>query len=71
MGYIEDVRSLLKKQDDVTYSDLLDTLLGLEREHAILKLKIQMGLSKDIKTLWKITALYDRIKIKVEKKLNE
>ena len=70
MGYIEDVRGLLKKED-VTYLDLLDTLLGLEREHAILKLKIQMGFSEDIRALWKITKLYDRIKIKIEKKLNE
>jgi len=70
MGYIEDVQSLLEKSD-VTYSDLLDTLLGLEREHAVIKLKIKMGFSEDIKTLWKIGKIADRIKLKLEKKLNE
>jgi len=70
MSYIEDVQSLLKNPD-ITYSDLLETLLSLEREHAIIKLKIQLGFSEDIKTVWKIAKLADRIKLKIEKKLSE
>jgi hypothetical protein len=70
MGYIEDVQFLLKKRN-TSYSDLLDTLLSLEREHAIIKLKIQMGFSEDIRSLWKIAKIADRIKLKIEKKLSE
>jgi len=70
MSYIEDIRSLLKKPN-TTYQDLLETLISLEREHAIIKLKIQLGFSEDIRTVWKIAKLADRIKLKIEKKLNE
>jgi len=70
MGYIEDVQLLLKNPN-TTYPDLLDTLLSLEREHAIIKLKIQMGFSEDIKSLWKIAKIADRIRQKIDKKLNE
>jgi hypothetical protein len=70
MSYIEDVQCLVKKSS-TTYLDLLEILLGLEREHHELKFKIKMGLSNDIKTLWKIAKLADRIKVKIEKKLNE
>jgi hypothetical protein len=70
MSYIEDVRSLLENPN-TTYPDLLETLLSLEREHAVIKIKIKMGFSEDIKSLWQIAKIADRIKLKLEKKLNE
>lgn len=74
MSGIDDVRALLRQQE-ITYPDLLRLLIKLEREHATTRLKIQTGLSgqaeRDMKTVWAIERLANRIQIKVEKKLNE
>jgi hypothetical protein len=77
MGYIEDVRYLLKNKN-ITYSDFLDVLINLEREHAtrIVYQKFGVsdsieGLTEDIKTLQKITKIADRLEKKIKKKLSE
>lgn len=77
MGYIEDVRALLKKSD-TTYLELLDLLIGLEREHAGRTVKIKLGvrsdieeLSQDMETIWKIGKIANRLRRKIEKKLSE
>ncbi len=77
MGYIEDIQSLLETKE-VDYIKFLDTLISLEREHATRIAKIKMGvkfdleeLSTDMETVWKISAIANRLRKKIEKKLNE
>jgi hypothetical protein len=77
MGYIEDVQTLLDAEE-VSYKDFLDTLISLEREHATRIAKIKMGvsysieeLSTDMTVVWKIGELANRLRIKIEKKLEE
>ena len=74
MNSIDDLRELLK-QKEVTYPDLLNILILLEREHATIYLKVQAGIigepEKNLRTAWAMARLADRIRIKVEKKLNE
>lgn len=75
MNSIDDLRSLLKKKEKITYPDLLEILLMLERESAITRVKIKAGLTaepkKDMKFVWASNRLADRIRIKIEKKLNK
>jgi len=80
MGYIEDVQALLaqSEQSEVTYLELLDLLINLEREHAGRRVKIKLGVKHDIeelcddmKTVWKIGEIAARLRLKIEKKLNE
>jgi hypothetical protein len=75
--YIQDIKSLLEKEE-VTYVEFLDELIKLERMHAVMILKIKMGLRNDIKgltaemeTIWKIGEIANRIRVKIKKKLNE
>jgi hypothetical protein len=77
MSYIEDVRALLRKKS-TTYPDLLNTLISLQREHAVRITKLNMGLRNDIeelteevKTLQQILKISNRLQQKLEKKLNE
>ena len=72
MSSIEDLKDMLKKEE-VSYPDLLDILIKLERVHATTRLKIQMGLafSPEMEIVWKISEVADRIRLKIEKKLNE
>lgn len=77
MGYIEDVRSLLKKPK-ITYPELLELLLNLEREQTTRLTKIALGVRNDIeencndmRTVWKIRKIANRLQEKINKKLSE
>jgi hypothetical protein len=76
MSYIEDVRRFLKRRN-ITYPDLLDLLIELERHHARITLKISMGLREDkdsyedMKNALKMMTIANRLRRKIEKKLNE
>jgi hypothetical protein len=78
MGYIEDVQSLLEKKSNTTYVELLELLISLEREHSARKVKIALGVRSDIEELchdmeivWKIGEIASRVRLTIEKKLNE
>lgn len=76
MSAIDDLRDLLK-QKEITYSDLLNILILLEKGHTTISTKISVGLSvsgwpqKDMRTALAMGRLAHRIKVKIEKKLNE
>lgn len=76
MSYIEDVRRFLKRRN-ITYPDLLDLLIELERYHARITLRISMGLREDknsyedMKNALKMMTIANRLRRKIEKKLNE
>jgi hypothetical protein len=77
MSYIEDVRSFLRKKN-ITYPDLLQLLIELERAHAQATLKISMGLRgdardsyEDMQNAIKMGRIANRLKKKINKKLTE
>jgi hypothetical protein len=76
----EEVQDLLDKAKtgSVNYVDLLDLLLKLEKQHTKLITKIQLGvrenmasLKEHMETSWKIAEIANRLRVKIEKKLNE
>jgi hypothetical protein len=77
-GY-EDVRAevkdLLNNRDNTSYPDLLDLLIKIERIHATTLLKISMGVGgefqKEMKGSFVAARIANRIRTKLEKKLNE
>jgi len=77
MSYIEDVRKFLRKKN-ITYPDLLQLLIDLERAHARATLKIGMGLRgdtrdsyEDMQNAIKMGRIANRLRKKIEEKLNE
>jgi hypothetical protein len=69
MSYLEEAKSLLEAEK-TTFSLLLDKLCEVRREHGNLKTEIKLGLSEDMKTLWQIFEIEDKIKSKIEKRVN-
>lgn len=70
MSYLEEAKSLLEAEK-TTFSLLLDKLCEIRREHGNLKTEIKLGLSEDIKTLWQIFEVEDRIKSRILQRVNE
>jgi len=64
MSYLEEAKSLLEAEK-TTFSLLLDKLCELKREHGNLKTEIKLGLSEDMKTLWQIFEVEDKIKSRI------
>jgi hypothetical protein len=80
MNPFQEVRDLLDKAKSVgvDYVDLLDLLIKLEKQDTRLRTKIQLGvrenmssLTENMETAWKIAEIASRLRLKIEKKLNE
>lgn len=69
MGYLEEAKSLLVAEK-ITFSLLLDKLCELKRENGNLKTEIKLGLSEDMKTLWQIFEVEDKLKLKIVQSVN-
>jgi hypothetical protein len=70
MSYLEEAKSLLEAEK-TTFSLLLDKLCEIKREHGNLKTEIKLGLSEDMRTLWQIFEIEDKIKFKILQRVNE
>lgn len=64
MSYLEEAKSLLEAEK-TTFSLLLDKLCEIKREHGNLKTSIKLALSEDMKTLWQIFEIEDKIKSRI------
>lgn len=69
MSYLEEAKSLLVAEN-ITFSLLLDKLCELRREHGNLRTEIKLGLSEDMKTLWQIFGVEDKLKSKIVESVN-
>jgi hypothetical protein len=70
MSYLEEAKSLLEAEK-TTFSLLLDKLCELKREHGNLKTEIKLGLSEDMKTLWQIFEVEDKLKSRIVQSVNK
>lgn len=70
MSYLEEARDLLEAKK-TTFSLLLDKLCELKREHGNLKTEIKLGLSEDMQTLWQIFETEDKIRFRIEQRVNK
>jgi hypothetical protein len=70
MSYLEEGKSLLEAEK-TTFSLLLDKLCELKREHGNLKTEIKLGLSEDMKTLWQIFEVEDKLKSRIVQSVNK
>lgn len=72
-SYIQDIQEAkdLLENPKATYVQLLEKLCELERLYGELKKLIQMGFDEDIRTLWKIGKVADKIKFKIKHRVKE
>lgn len=70
MSYLEEAKSLVEAEK-TTFSLLLDKLCELKRENGNLKTEIKLGLSEDMKTLWQIFQVEDKLKSRIVQSVNK
>lgn len=73
MSYIQEIQEAKDLLEDpkATFVQLLEKLCELERLYSELKMLIKMGFHEDIRTLWKISSVANKIKFKIKRRVKE